>query len=343
MIDGALANPYNRLSVLTNSKKFAPNGKQYTFTYDAAEAKANPDKILLKVDPSSGQPTPQFNDEQMKVSQDFMRNEARAKYDYKQELKPTSQIQLQERRPPTTAELSNQQLIADAKNFAENMATALTGKDPVAIGNAVKYLANKSGKIVDRTATGIVIKNADGSNASTYNFLEAGRVTDPKKLTKAMVSAFGTALPEDKIVQFANQFIGGNQLETKTKASGFEVPEKPVDPMTAYGQYINKAIPDNAFAEKTAPGDVKNGLNKLLSALDITVDTPWTTTNAIYLKNKNGEQSSDIKLNNMASAMKAVRAWVAAHPSGKTDREKKAFIKNLQNTGVIAGEGELDN
>jgi hypothetical protein len=342
MIDGALANPYNRLSVLTNSKKFAPNGKQYTFTYDAAEAKANPDKILLKIDPSSGQPTPQFNEEQMKVSQDFMRNEARAKYDYKQELKPTSQIQLQERRAPTTGELTNQQLIADAKNFAENMATALTGKDPVAIGNAVKYLANKSGKIVDRTATGIVIKNADGTNASTYNFLEGGRVTDPKKLTKAMVSAFGTSLPEDKIVQFANQFIGGNQLETKTSASGFEAPKKAADPMAVYGQYINQSVPDNAFAEGTSPGKVKEGLNKVLSSLDITVDTPWTTTNAIYLKNKNGEESSVIKLTNMAEAMRAVKKWVAAHPNGKTDREKRAFIKNLQSTGVISGGGELD-
>ena len=92
MIDGALANPYNRLSVLTNSKKFAPNGKQYTFTQDEAEAKANPDKILLKVDPSSGQPTPQFSEEQKKVSQDFMRNEARAKYDYKEKIDTTSTI-----------------------------------------------------------------------------------------------------------------------------------------------------------------------------------------------------------------------------------------------------------
>jgi hypothetical protein len=144
------------------------------------------------------------------------------KLDSKRKVETTAQTQLQERRAPTSGEIDERNRIADAKNFAENMATALTGKDPVAIRNAVKYLANKSGKLVDRTPTGLVIKNLDGTNESEYNFMENGKVTDPKKLSKAMVSAFGTSLPEDKIVQFANNFIGSNAIETKTSASGFE-------------------------------------------------------------------------------------------------------------------------
>jgi len=96
MITAALENPYDRLSVLTNTKKFAPNGKQYTFTYDEADAKANPEKVLLKVDSATGQPTPEFSDEQMKVSNEAMRTEVRAKYDYKKGISPTAQAQLQE-------------------------------------------------------------------------------------------------------------------------------------------------------------------------------------------------------------------------------------------------------
>jgi hypothetical protein len=271
-IKSALTNPFDRLSVLTNSKKFASNGKQYTFTYDETDAKSNPEKVLLRKDPRSNQPTPDFSAEQIKVSEDFMRTELRAKYSRKEELKPTPQAQLQERRAPTGGEIEEKNKIADAKNFAENMATALTGKDPVAIGNAIKYLANKSGKMVDRTATGIVIKNSDGTNVSTYNFLENGKVTDPKKLTKAMVSAFGTALPEDKIVQFANQFIGGNQLETKTKAAGFNVAPKPVvvDPMTVYGRHIDGVIAD-ADVAGLSKGEAADALNAKLSGLGVTV------------------------------------------------------------------------
>ena len=34
-------------------KKFADNGQQYTFTYSKEERDANPNLILLKIDPSS--------------------------------------------------------------------------------------------------------------------------------------------------------------------------------------------------------------------------------------------------------------------------------------------------
>ena len=343
-IKSALTNPFDRLSVLTNSKKFASNGKQYTFTYDETDAKSNPEKILLRKDPRSNQPTPEFSAEQMKVSEDFMRTELRAKYNRKEELKPTPQAQLQERRAPTGGEIEERNKIADAKNFAENMATALTGKDPVAIGNAIKYLANKSGKMVDRTATGIVIKNSDGTNVSTYNFLENGKVTDPKKLTKAMVSAFGTSLPEDKIVQFANQFIGSNQLETKTKAAGFNVAPKPVvvDPMTVYGRHIDGVIAD-ADVAGLSKGEAADALNAKLSGLGVTVrssNNPFSDD--VYVVSGKSESP---KFNvTKAGTVEAIKKWIKANPSGGTPAQKAANIKSLVKSGVIkGGAGELDN
>jgi hypothetical protein len=343
-IQSTLVNPFDRLSVLTNSKKFAPNGMQYGFTYDEAEAKGNPAKILLRRDPSSGQPTPQFTAEQMKVSEDFLRTELRAKYNRKEELKPTPQAQLQERRAPTGGEIEERNKIADAKNFAENMATALTGKDPVAIGNAIKYLANKSGKMVDRTATGIVIKNSDGTNVSTYNFLENGKVTDPKKLTKAMVSAFGTALPEDKIVQFANQFIGSNQLETKTKAAGFNVAPKPVvvDPLKVYGQHIDTVIADSDVAG-LSKGEAADALNAKLSGLGVKVKSSLKFNDDVYIVNDDNKESPAFNVKN-AGTVEAIKKWIKANPSGGTPAQKAANIKALVKSGVIkGGAGELDN
>lgn len=351
-IKGSLANPYDRLSVLTNSKKFAPNGQQYGFTYKEEEAKANPNKILLKVDPSSGQPTPQFTDEQMKVSEDFMRTELRAKYTRKEELKPTPQAQLQERRAPTTGEIDERNRIADAKNFAENMATALTGKDPVAIGNAIKYLANKSGKLVDRTATGLVIKNADGTNESTYNFMENGKVTDPKKLTKAMVSAFGTSLPEDKIVQFANQFIGSNALETKTSASGFKAEAKRVAPIEKYNAALTADLNNNELVSSVTNLSTGKAAKKAINAspfaskYGIKVDNTYFGEN-IYIPAQDGRpESPEFPVGTPAknkAALKSLEAWMKKnYLKGATLEEKEAEAELINKT-TTGGAGELDD
>lgn len=342
-IKSTLVNPFDRLSVLTNSKKFAPNGEQYGFTYDEAEAKGNPAKILLRRDPSSGQPTPQFTTEQMKVSEDFIRTELRAKYSRKEELRPTPQAQLQERRAPTGGEIEERNRKADAKIFGENLATALTGKDPVAIGNAIKYLANKSGKIVDRSDTGITISNTDGKNPTTYNFTEAGKVADPKKLTKAMISAFGTSLPEETIVSVANNLIGKNPLETKTKASGFNVIPKTVavDPMTIYGRHIDTVVSD-ADVAGLSKGEAADALNTKLSGLGVTVkssNNPFTD-NVYVVSGKNKSPDFDIT---KAGTVEAIKKWVKANPSGETPVQRAANIKALVKSGVIkGGAGELD-
>jgi hypothetical protein len=344
-INGSLANPYDRLSVLTNSKKFAPNGLQYGFTYDDKEAGANPNKILLKKDPSSDQPIPEFSKEQMKVSEDFMRTELRGKYKRTEELKTTPQVQLQERRAPTTGEIDEKNKIADAKNFAENMAIALTGTDPVAIGNSIKYLANKSGKMVDRTATGLIIKNADGTKESVYNFMEDGKVTDPKKLTKAMVSAFGTDLPEDKIIEFANQFIGKNAIETKTSAAGFEAKTKKLNPIDQYNTTLTTDIINNelieSVANKTTGAAAKKAINAspFASKYGITVDNTYFGEN-VYIPAKDKRPESPVfPIGTPAknkNALKAIESWMKKnYLKGATleEKETEAELINQTNTG----------
>lgn len=228
-IKSVLVNPYDRLSVLTNSKKFAPNGLQYGFTYDEKEAKANPNKILLKVDPSSGQPTPQFSDEQMKVSEDFIRTELRAKYTSKQELKATPQNQLQERRPPTSAEIDQQNMEQDSKNLAQNLAYLIAG-DTTQVQPALSYLSQKTGKLFERTKDGIIVSNADGTNRSVFNFRsEGGSLVDSKTLGRSIIGAIKTNVPEDMIVKNYDLAIKADPvLNYSTTGKGFETPtEKP--------------------------------------------------------------------------------------------------------------------
>lgn len=85
-IHAMLTNPLHNSSILTNSKKFTDDGKQYGFTYDKAEAESDPSKILLRLDPSSNVAMPDFEStengrKQMEIATEWIRKQARTKYD----------------------------------------------------------------------------------------------------------------------------------------------------------------------------------------------------------------------------------------------------------------------
>jgi hypothetical protein len=92
-INSMLANDFNRMSVLTDNKKTAPNGKIYRFTRNAEDAKNNEEAILMVPDPASGMEKPQFSEAQLKESTEFMRTNLRGKYDYKETSQTVSDYQ----------------------------------------------------------------------------------------------------------------------------------------------------------------------------------------------------------------------------------------------------------
>lgn len=337
-VQAALANDYDRASLLTDSKKTAPNGKLYDFTDNAQEAAANPNLILKTYDPNTGQIALKFTDKQIKDSNDYMLTEFRRRYDYEKDIKITPQPQLQERRAPTPGEIDEKNKLADAKNFAQNMATALTGKDPVAVGNAIKYLANKSGKIVNRTASGITVSNTDGSNASTYNFNEAGKLADPKKLTTALVSAFGVELPEDKIVNFANQFIGNNPLETKTSASGFAPKPTNISPIDAYNREVDVSVSKSPAAKWASEDAFAKELNNAVTKFGYTAKSSLATE-GVYLRDKDGNDSEVFEITKDEAqnkkVLKRISDWIKNDLKGATPEEKEANAGSaLQTLGV---------
>ena len=82
MLEGMMTNPYNVSSILTNSVNFEQkSGKEYTFTWKEEEAKANPNLILLRNDPKSGLPMPDFSEQQRKDALIYLRTQARLMYD----------------------------------------------------------------------------------------------------------------------------------------------------------------------------------------------------------------------------------------------------------------------
>jgi hypothetical protein len=179
MITAALENPYNRLSVLTNTKKFAPNGKQYTFTYDEADAKANPEKVLLKVDSTTGQSTPQFNDEQIKVSNEAMRTEVRAKYDYKKGIDPTAQAQAQYAPEYVTRGRAEDKEKQDAAGAWNQLYTGKTAAEKKAAADILlgTPIAKKEGLLgIDMSQEGkIILKYAEPIKNRTIDYLDANK------------------------------------------------------------------------------------------------------------------------------------------------------------------------
>jgi len=92
-LQSQLANPYNASSILTNALDICPSNKKlYTYTWDPKDAEENPEKILL-TNKSDGSPLPKFSEQQEADALQYLRTDARLRYDKKEELKVTGQLE----------------------------------------------------------------------------------------------------------------------------------------------------------------------------------------------------------------------------------------------------------
>lgn len=161
-INAALANPFDRMSLLTDTITTAPNGKTYRFTRDEADAKQNPEAILMKIDPASGTETPQLSDEQLENSTEWMRTDARRKYDYEKTI-----TQKQQRMYDANAAAARGK--ADEKESLINAWVLLRTGTPQQKNASLQYL-NGSPFLKDQ-GLGELSFNADG-NAIVFNYVD---------------------------------------------------------------------------------------------------------------------------------------------------------------------------
>lgn len=162
-INAMLANPINRSSILTNSKKFTDEGIQYTYTYDKAEAEKDSSKILLRLDPKSNFAMPDFEStengrKQMEIATEWVRQQARTKYDRKTSLQ---EISVQR---PSEAEIKRAGQIKDNKTTAMMIGRLYAGTDE-GLKEATDYFRDQDPTItkVERTPTGVVVyREVDG-------------------------------------------------------------------------------------------------------------------------------------------------------------------------------------
>ena len=217
------SNSYNISSVLTeDTGKY--NAESYTF--DREVAKADPTKLLLKINPSTqlsilDESAPNYAT-QKKEAEEWVRSSFLAKLDSEEKMTTTAQT--------TERSASNQdygdkrlQEKKDTKLFAEQLSNAVSGnKEQVQSG--VQYLQGL-GVPIERTAKGFQIFDAKQGTTMEYDF---GKKI-PEDIIKSLMGAVNIKdYNEDDIISFSKQFNKGKGINLIDTVSGPKKEEKPV-------------------------------------------------------------------------------------------------------------------
>jgi len=277
-INSMLANDFNRISVLTDNKKTAPNGKIYRFTRNAEDAQKNPEAILMVPDPASGMEKPQFSEAQKKESTEFMRTNLRGKYDYKEASQMVSDYQAPQQQQQWQYEagkdkkqsgdlLSQWQKLYSAGNAADKRAAAqsLLG-NPQLMKMGITNIDMSDGKNVN-----LIYANGTSRTIPLYTTVDGREV----QVSPTQWAAQGTELHG---VTDSNEFnrYKGDTFQNVTDWSGVNAvrtvaPQETVD-TTDYSSQIKKVvanIPYTLFDEEQ--DDVVSGLQSALAPYDIRV------------------------------------------------------------------------
>ena len=296
------ANSYNISSVLTeDTGKY--NAESYTF--DREVAKADPTKLLLKINPSTqlsilDESAPNYA-AQKKEAEGWVRSSFLAKLDSEEKMTTTAQI--------TERSASNRQMDderrdekKDTKLFAEMLSNAVSGNtEQVKAG--VQYLQGL-GVPIERTLNGFEIFDAKKGTTLEYEFGEKM----PDDMVKSLLGAVNIKdYNEDDIVSFSKQFNKGKGINLTDTVEG---PKKQVAPYTAN-------IPDTIFKDspKESVSTLQTELKKITGVKGFIVSDV-----------SNGWTNNTVKIQGPSGAYKEFES--------KANADEAANIKNQIDTFI---------
>jgi hypothetical protein len=204
-----LTNPYNVSSILTENVKFAPSGKQYDFTYDENQAKANDNYILLRNN------EPQFSDNQKKQALEYLRLEARLRYDKKVGVNVSGQLQQAPQRmfDVNLANYNKEKLDADSAGQA--IAAILFSDNTSDAQNASAYFGNQK-IIFKKTGANLTVTTNKGT--SSYNLSGANN----NEITNSIVGALNPlGLNASMVRDAVRKYVGNRSLNLTTNTESF--------------------------------------------------------------------------------------------------------------------------
>ena len=223
-IGSELVNPTSVSSILTNNILFDAQGNSvdYSFTYDKAEAAADPFKILMVVKGGGdGMPMPDFTTangkKQQEAALEYMTVQTIEKIDRKVSKQVISALGDKPQAPPpdfrfTERADAKKQTEAALRTYAQNFVNMAFGADQTTVDNAANYMGGGFGNTglvtIKKDGKKIVITDVngdaktfrmDGSPAAARSVVQAAKVPVEyqDKMVKIIIEEQAGRLPND--------------------------------------------------------------------------------------------------------------------------------------------------
>jgi hypothetical protein len=309
-IKSVYANDINRMSAVTNSVKFcSANGKQYTFTEDETDAKNNPEKILIKVDENSGKPKPVFSDIQIKDSDNFMRNEFRRRYDYKEDIKTTPQLDRNDPRPKTAAEIGFEQAKDEALIFGQKVGNFVSGENAEETQASADYFNTLPGvkAVKDEFTFDLTVTDKEGNLINRkFELDKNGGFKNAHNVGISIAKLLNIdKLPEEAVVKAMDDVLkkGKGPTGFSATSSTKEIVER--DYGTDLGNYANEKLSTSIVEDN--PEETVKKLKQSFGKLGYTFEGETrgiTRDDVIQIKAPNGTMSEWINIDDLKNTNK---------------------------------------
>lgn len=329
-------NPYNTTSILTDYLGSDDNGQQYTFTYDEADAAANPNKVLLKPDPTNpgGSYIPDFSTangkKQYEAAKEYMKNQTIVKLERLEDFQYGPQMQ------------QWQYEMGQNKKKQENMANMLGllySGDNKEVESAIKYFGGLEGvDKVDRTANGVslTMRDKDG-NVTTKNVsfkTSRGELLGVENFIRSASSLFLGSAADPEIARKTAIKSQDNAFNTYTGSTEAKRADMQ-DPMKQYAAAVDskaQGLMSGDWDEESVADDVNNQFG----GIGFSARVPYTYGDFIEITSPDGKKSPEIDLSK-PNAKQVIADFIKGNIQGTTAEEKMRNAYQIISAGTLGG------
>lgn len=328
-------NPYNATSVLTDYLGMDGNGQQYTYTYDEADATANPNKILLKPDPTNpgGSYIPDFSTANGKIqyeaAKDYMKTQTIVKLERLEDFQQGPQIQEWQYK-----------IGQDAKKQEEmsNMLAMLYSGDNKEVTSAISFFNGLPGGVqVNRTADGVsfTMKDKEGKETTkTVPFKAGAEEIGVENFIKGASSWFLGETSDPASAQRAALKVKGKTLNPLVASSQATTTETE-DPMKQYAAAVDsksQGLMSGDWNEESVAEEVNNQFG----GIGFSARVPYTYGDYIEITSPDGKKSPEIDLSK-PNAKQVIADFIKGNIQGESAEEKMRNAYQIISTGTLGG------
>ena len=360
MINGYLeANPLNGLSVLTNTIAINPDtGQPFEPTFDEAEAKKDPNKVLIR-DDGSGRIEPLLSDKQKKLVFESVQTNFRNKIDREKTI--TTYQEPKE----SAAEVAKGTKEDKDKNVVSNVGKLYYGTDEE-VQEAEDYLRSINPNIesIDRTGESVIITFNDGRASETITFESTPGDPTTRLDQAAWITSSANFFLDDKSkITNVNEVLGKSGVDltkdfnpTSTGFSAGAV-EKEQTIQEAYEDYLNDKIDGSRFSYVTETGIVDNANGKMVKDFKASIPAGFelsevtgfraATKDRLVKIKKKGGTSLEVDITKPGYD-KVIKNFILDNSTSEEDIKRMALTPGVKKKKVRTqvrssrGSGELD-